>query len=66
LRVKTPPPSYIRLAGSGHIQGQAADEQRASLVVRKSTNNFDLGLNLSADGNGIDSARLLTGEWRFF
>ena len=59
------PTVLVRLAGSGHIQGQAADEQRATLTVRKSTGNFDLNLNLAADPTGIDTARLLTGEWRF-
>jgi len=59
------PTVLVRLAGSGHIQGQATDEQRATLTVRKSTGNFDLNLNLAADPTGIDTARLLTGEWRF-
>jgi len=59
------PTVLVRLAGSGHIQGQAADEQRATLTVRKSTGNFDLNLNLAADPTGIDTARLLHGEWRF-
>ncbi|MDD9884893.1 MAG: autotransporter outer membrane beta-barrel domain-containing protein, partial [Gammaproteobacteria bacterium] len=59
------PTVLVRLAGSGHIQGQAADEQRATLTVRKSTGNFDLTLNLAADDAGVDIARLLTGEWRF-
>ncbi|MDD9811934.1 MAG: hypothetical protein OXU71_09515, partial [Gammaproteobacteria bacterium] len=59
------PTVLVRLAGSGHIQGQAADEQRATLTVRKSTGNFDLNLNLAADDAGLDTARLLHGEWRF-
>ncbi|MDD9799325.1 MAG: autotransporter outer membrane beta-barrel domain-containing protein [Gammaproteobacteria bacterium] len=59
------PTVLVRLAGSGHIQGQAADEQRATLTVRKSTGNFDLNLNLAADDAGVDTARLLHGEWRF-
>ena len=59
------PTVLVRLAGSGHIQGQAADEQRATLTVRKSTGNFDLSLNLAADEGGVDTARLLHGEWRF-
>ncbi|MDD9856028.1 MAG: autotransporter outer membrane beta-barrel domain-containing protein [Gammaproteobacteria bacterium] len=59
------PTVLVRLAGSGHIQGQAADEQRATLTVRKSTGNFDLNLNLAADPTGVDTARLLHGEWRF-
>ncbi|MDD9823321.1 MAG: hypothetical protein OXU98_10655, partial [Gammaproteobacteria bacterium] len=59
------PTVLVRLAGSGHIQGQAADEQRATLTVRKSTGNFDLNLNLAADEAGVDTARLLHGEWRF-
>ncbi|MDD9811560.1 MAG: hypothetical protein OXU71_07595, partial [Gammaproteobacteria bacterium] len=59
------PTVLVRLAGSGHIQGQAADEQRATLTVRKSTGNFDLNLNLAADPTGLDTARLLHGEWRF-
>ncbi|MDD9882936.1 MAG: hypothetical protein OXU62_00130 [Gammaproteobacteria bacterium] len=59
------PTVLVRLAGSGHIQGQATDEQRATLTVRKSTGNFDLNLNLAADPTGIDTARLLHGEWRF-
>ncbi|MDD9811370.1 MAG: autotransporter domain-containing protein [Gammaproteobacteria bacterium] len=59
------PTVLVRLAGAGHIQGQATDEQRATLTVRKSTGNFDLNLNLAADDAGVDTARLLTGEWRF-
>ena len=59
------PTVLVHLAGSGHIQGQAADEQRATLTVRKSTGNFDLNLNLAADEAGVDTARLLHGEWRF-
>ena len=59
------PTVLVRLAGSGHIQGQAADEQRATLTIRKSTGNFDLNLNLAADAAGVDTARLLHGEWRF-
>ena len=59
------PTVLVRLAGSGHIQGQATDEQRATLTVRKSTGNFDLNLNLAADAAGVDTARLLHGEWRF-
>jgi len=59
------PTVLVRLAGSGHIQGQAADEQSATLTVRKSTGNFDLNLNLAADDAGVDTARLLHGEWRF-
>ena len=59
------PTVLVRLAGSGYIQGQAADEQRATLTVRKSTGNFDLNLNLAADAAGVDTARLLHGEWRF-
>ncbi|MDD9858714.1 MAG: hypothetical protein OXU96_11840, partial [Gammaproteobacteria bacterium] len=59
------PTVLVRLAGTTHIQGQAADEQRATLTIRKSTGNFDLTLNLAADDAGVDIARLLTGEWRF-
>ena len=59
------PTVLVRLAGSGHIQGQAADEQRATLTVHKSTGNFALNLNLAADAAGVDTARLLHGEWRF-
>ena len=59
------PTVLVRLAGSGHIQGQAADEQRATLTIRKSTANFNLTLNLAADDGGLDTARLLHGEWRF-
>ena len=59
------PTVLVRLAGSGHIQGQATDEQRATLTVRKSTGNVDLNLNLAADEAGVDTARLLHGEWRF-
>ena len=59
------PTVLVRLAGAGHIQGQAADEQRATLTVRKSTGNFDLNQNLAADDAGVDTARLLHGEWRF-
>ncbi|MDD9871463.1 MAG: autotransporter domain-containing protein, partial [Gammaproteobacteria bacterium] len=59
------PTVLVRLAGSGHIQGQATDEQRATLTVRKSSGNFALNLNLAADDAGVDTARLLHGEWRF-
>ena len=51
------PAVHIRLAGSGRIQGQAADEQRLTLAARKTAGNLTLGLNL---GPG-----LLHGEWRF-
>jgi len=60
------PTILVRLTGSGSIAGQGSDETRAALSVRKSTGNFDLGLNLTADGDGdIDTGRLVTGEWRF-
>ena len=59
------PTVLVRLAGSGHIQGQATDEQRATLTIRKSTGNFALSLNLAADAAGVDTARLLHGEWQF-
>jgi len=59
------PAVVVRLAATTTIAAESAEETRASLTVRKSSGDFDLGLNLSADGTGIDTARLLTGEWRF-
>jgi len=62
----TSPTLVIRLAASTTVSSEASDETRGSLTVVKSTGNFDLGLNLAADGDGdIDTGRLLTGEWRF-
>jgi len=60
------PTLVVRLAGSTTVSTEASDETRASLSVRKSTGNFDLGLNLTANSTGdIDTGRLVTGEWRF-
>jgi len=59
------PAIHVRLAGSGHIQGQGADERRVSLAVRKSAGSFGLGLNLHADSEGLGASDLLSGEWRF-
>jgi len=60
------PTLVIRLAGTTTVSTEAADETSIALTVRKSTGNFDLGLNLTANGTGdIDTGRLVTGEWRF-
>jgi len=61
----TSPTVVVRLTGATTIAAESAEEIRASLTVIKSTGNFDLGLNLAADGSDIDTTRLITGEWRF-
>ena len=55
----------LRLAAATSVAADSADEQRATLSVNKSSGNFALSLNLAADDGGIDTARLLHGEWRF-
>ncbi|MDD9875613.1 MAG: autotransporter domain-containing protein, partial [Gammaproteobacteria bacterium] len=59
------PGLHLRLAGVASVAADSADEQRATLTARKSSGNFDLSLNLAADDAGVDTARLLHGEWRF-
>jgi len=59
------PTVHIRLAATTSVAADSADEQRATLTVNKSSGNFDLSLNLAADPTGVDTARLLHGEWRF-
>jgi len=59
------PAVHFRLEGQAHIGGDGGEEQRFGLTVRRAFGPFDLGLNLAADGAGVDAGRLLTGEWRF-
>ena len=59
------PTVHIRLAAATSVAADSADEQRATLSARKSSGDFALSLNLAADPTGLDTARLLHGEWRF-
>ena len=54
-----------RIVADWQIAADSADEQRATLSARKSSGDFALSLNLAADDSGLDTARLLHGEWRF-
>ncbi|MCY4245642.1 MAG: hypothetical protein OXE47_10020, partial [Gammaproteobacteria bacterium] len=56
--------AHVRLEGAGHGQGNGPDENRLSLTASKTAGRLNLGLTVTAD-NGIDTANLLTGEWRF-
>ena len=56
--------AYVRLEGAGHVQGNGPDENRLSLTVQKTAGRLNLGLTVTAD-NGVDTANLLTGKWRF-
>jgi len=59
------PTVVVRLTTTATIAAESAEENRASLTVRKSSGDFDLGLNLGMNNAGIDTARLLHAEWRF-
>jgi len=59
------PGLHLRLAAATSVAADSADEQRATLTVNKSSGDFALSLNLAADEAGVDTARLLHGEWRF-
>ncbi|MDD9883605.1 MAG: autotransporter domain-containing protein, partial [Gammaproteobacteria bacterium] len=59
------PTVRIRLAAATSVAAAGPDEQRATLTVNKSSGDFALSLNLAADPTGLDTARLLHGEWRF-
>ncbi|MDD9810840.1 MAG: hypothetical protein OXU71_03865, partial [Gammaproteobacteria bacterium] len=59
------PGLHLRLTAATSVAAAGPDEQRATLSVRKSSGDFALSLNLAADDAGLDTARLLHGEWRF-
>jgi len=54
-----------RLEGAKYLTGSGAEEERLTLPARKTAGNLTFGLNLAADNTGLDTARLLHGEWRF-
>jgi len=54
----------LRLEGSKHLAGSGADEDRLSLTARKTAGRLNLGISLTANA-GVDTANLLSGEWRF-
>ena len=56
--------AHVRLEGAGHVQGTGPDENRLSLTASKTAGRLNLGLTVTAN-DGIDTASLLTGEWRF-
>jgi len=58
------PTVQVRLEGAGHVQGNGPDENRLSLTAGKTTGRLNLGLTVTAD-NGLNTANLLSGEWRF-
>lgn len=72
---KTQPTAELSSGGDAHnesqsgtsdaIGGDGGEEQRFGLTVRRAFGPFDLGLNLAANDAGVDTARLLTREWRF-
>ena len=59
------PTVFFRLEGVAHVGGDGGEEQRFGLTLRRSFGELGLSLNLAADGAGVDTARLLHGEWRF-
>ena len=56
--------AHVRLEGAGHVQGNGPDENRLSLTASKTAGRLNLGLTVTAN-DGIDTANLLTGKWRF-
>jgi len=54
----------LRLEGSKHLAGSGADEDRLSLTARKTAGRLNLGLTIGME-NGLNTANLLSGEWRF-
>jgi len=58
------PTVQVRLEGAGHVQGTGPDENRLSLTAGKTAGRLNLGLTVTAD-NGLNTANLLSGEWRF-
>jgi len=58
------PAVRLRLEGSKHLAGSGADEDRLSLTAHKTAGRLNLGINLTAKA-GVDTANLLSGEWRF-
>ncbi|MDD9851289.1 MAG: autotransporter outer membrane beta-barrel domain-containing protein, partial [Gammaproteobacteria bacterium] len=56
--------AHVRLEGAGHGQGNGPDENRLSLTAGKTAGRLNLGLTVTAN-DGIDTANLLTGKWRF-
>ena len=59
------PTVNLRLEGAKYLTGSGAEEERLALTARKTAGNLTFGLNLAADNTGLDTARLLHGEWRF-
>ena len=59
------PTVFFRLEGVAHVGGDGGEEQRFGLTLRRSFGELGLSLNLAADDSGVDTARLLHGEWRF-
>jgi len=58
------PAARIRLEGSAHLAGNGAEEQRLNLTARKTAGRLNLGLTIGME-NGLNTANLLSGEWRF-
>jgi len=54
----------LRLEGSKHLAGSGADEDRLSLTARKTAGRLNFGLTIGME-NGLNTANLLSGEWRF-
>jgi len=58
------PALNLRLEGSKHLAGSGAGEDRLTLTARKTAGRLNLGINLIAN-DGLNTANLLSGEWRF-
>ncbi|MDD9800476.1 MAG: autotransporter outer membrane beta-barrel domain-containing protein, partial [Gammaproteobacteria bacterium] len=58
------PTAILRLSGATHFAGDGAEEDRLTFTARQNAGRLNLGLNLTAD-NGLNTANLLSGEWRF-
>jgi len=58
------PAVRLRLEGSKHLAGSGTDEDRLSLTARKTAGRLNLGLAVGME-DGLGTANLLSGEWRF-
>ncbi|MDD9850564.1 MAG: autotransporter outer membrane beta-barrel domain-containing protein, partial [Gammaproteobacteria bacterium] len=58
------PTAILRLSGATHFAGDGAEEDRLTFTARQNAGRLNLGINLGV-ANGMDTANLLSGEWRF-